>query len=93
MKSLQIYVQAFSGDGVVVAANFNSPGQVVISGSPQAVSFVMGAAKESGARMAVLLNVSGAFHSPLMTPAREGTCRNARFSRNFRRVVSSFYKR
>jgi [acyl-carrier-protein] S-malonyltransferase len=62
---------AFSGDGVVVAANFNSPGQVVISGSPQAVSFVMDAAKESGARMAVQLNVSGAFHSPLMTPARE----------------------
>ena len=61
----------YSGDGVVVAANFNSPGQVVISGSPDAVHAVIESAKESGARMAVELNVSGAFHSPLMTPARE----------------------
>tara|TARA_B100000029_G_scaffold6269_2_gene6777 strand:+ start:4079 stop:4999 length:921 start_codon:yes stop_codon:yes gene_type:complete len=61
----------YSGDGVVVAANFNSPGQVVISGSPDAVHAVSESAKESGARMAVELNVSGAFHSPLMTPARE----------------------
>jgi len=62
---------SYSGNGVVVAANFNSPGQVVISGSPDAVITVMDSAKESGARMAVQLNVSGAFHSPLMTPARE----------------------
>jgi len=62
---------SYSGNGVVVAANFNSPGQVVISGSPNAVITVMDSAKESGARMAVQLNVSGAFHSPLMTPARE----------------------
>ena len=62
---------SYSGNGVVVAANFNSPGQVVISGSPDAVFTVMDSAKESGARMAVQLNVSGAFHSPLMTPARE----------------------
>lgn len=61
----------YSGDGVVVAANFNSPGQVVISGSPDAVHAVIESAKESGARMAVELNISGAFHSPLMTPARE----------------------
>ena len=61
----------YSGDGVVVAANFNSPGQVVISGSPDAVHAVIESAKESGAKMAVELNVSGAFHSPLMTPARE----------------------
>ncbi len=61
----------YTGDGVVVAANFNSPGQVVISGSPNAVESVMASAKENGARMAVSLNVSGAFHSPLMTPARE----------------------
>ena len=62
---------SYSGNGVVVAANFNSPGQVVISGSPDAVVTVMDSAKESGARMAVQLNVAGAFHSPLMTPARE----------------------
>ena len=57
--------------GVVVAANYNSPGQVVISGSPEAVESVMDSAKASGARMTVQLNVSGAFHSPLMAPARE----------------------
>lgn len=61
----------YNGEGVVVAANFNSPGQVVISGSPAAVNAVMTSAKDNGARMAVPLNVSGAFHSPLMTPARE----------------------
>ena len=43
----------------------------MISGSPDAVTAVMASARESGARIAVQLNVSGAFHSPLMTPARE----------------------
>jgi len=61
----------YSENGVVVAANYNSPGQVVISGSPKAVESVMDSAKSSGARMTVKLNVSGAFHSPLMAPARE----------------------
>ena len=61
----------YSGIGVVVPANYNSPGQVVISGSPAAVKSVMDSAKTSGARMTVQLNVSGAFHSPLMAPARE----------------------
>lgn len=55
--------------GTVVAANFNSPGQVVISGEPQAVESAMQAAKSTGAKMTVKLPVSGAFHSPLMREA------------------------
>ena len=57
--------------GTVVAANFNSPGQVVISGAIEAVNSAMETARENGARMAMPLNVSGAFHSPLMVHARE----------------------
>lgn len=56
--------------GIIQSANFNAPGQVVVSGTPVAVAEVMKRAKESGARMAKELNVSGAFHSPLMEPAR-----------------------
>ena len=63
--------QSYDGNGVVVPANFNSPGQVVISGSIDAVEWVIKSSKDAGARMAVELNVSGAFHSPLMSPARE----------------------
>jgi len=63
--------RSYEGSGVVVPANFNSPGQVVISGSINAVEWVIKSSKDAGARMAVELNVSGAFHSPLMSPARE----------------------
>ena len=63
--------RSYEGNGVVVPANFNSPGQVVISGNINAVEWVIKSSKDAGARMAVELNVSGAFHSPLMCPARE----------------------
>lgn len=60
------------GGEPVVAANFNSPGQVVIAGTAGAVDRAMGACKKEGARRALLLPVSAPFHSPLMAPAREG---------------------
>jgi len=63
--------RSYEGSGVVVPANFNSPGQVVISGNINAVEWAIKSSKDAGARMAVELNVSGAFHSPLMSPARE----------------------
>ena len=58
-------------NGVVVAANFNCPGQVVISGEIEAVEAACVALKEAGARRALRLPVGGAFHSPLMQPAAE----------------------
>lgn len=58
-------------DGVVVAANYNCPGQLVISGETKAVEHACEALKEAGARRALLLPVGGAFHSPMMEPARE----------------------
>ena len=57
-------------EGVVTAANFNCPGQVVISGETSAVEAACNSMKEAGARRAMLLPVGGAFHSPLMEPAR-----------------------
>jgi len=58
-------------NGVVVPANINAPGQVVISGEIKAIENAIITAKEIGIRRALALNVSGAFHSPLMAPARQ----------------------
>lgn len=58
-------------EGVVVAANYNCPGQLVISGATAAVEAACETLKQRGARRALLLPVGGAFHSPLMEPARE----------------------
>lgn len=58
-------------DEVVVAANYNCPGQLVISGSIEGVNKACEALKEKGAKRALVLPVGGAFHSPLMEPARK----------------------
>lgn len=58
-------------DGVVVAANYNCPGQLVISGAIPAVEKACEKLTEAGAKRALILPVGGAFHSPLMEPARE----------------------
>ena len=58
-------------EGVVVAANYNCPGQLVISGAIESIHKACETLKEKGARRALVLPVGGAFHSPLMEPARE----------------------
>ena len=58
-------------DGVVVPANYNCKGQLVISGSIDAINEACIKLKEAGAKRAIVLSVGGAFHSPLMEPARE----------------------
>jgi len=65
-------VRAGGADGVVVAANLNAPDQTVISGDPVAVERAGALLREAGAKRVLPLNVSGAFHSPLMAPAEQG---------------------
>jgi [acyl-carrier-protein] S-malonyltransferase len=68
----EICDEATKAAGTVVPANYNCPGQLVISGESAGVDKAMELAKASGAKRAIKLNVSGAFHSPLMQPARDG---------------------
>lgn len=58
-------------ESIVVAANYNCPGQLVISGSVEGIEKAVEQAKEEGAKRALVLNVNGAFHSPLMLPAQD----------------------
>ena len=67
-----ICAQATEDAGTVVPANYNCPGQLVISGESPGVERAMELCKASGAKRAIKLNVSGAFHSPLMEPAKDG---------------------
>ena len=71
-KLESVCAEASAQGGDVVPANYNSPGQLVISGDVPAVQRAMELAKQNGAKRAVQLNVSGAFHSPLMAPAATG---------------------
>ncbi|WP_340075348.1 ACP S-malonyltransferase [Leptobacterium sp. I13] len=77
--------------GIVVAANYNCPGQLVISGEITAVNAACEALKTAGARRALVLPVGGAFHSPLMEPAREELA-NAIENTNFNVPVCPVYQ-
>lgn len=83
-KVEELCAECSEGDGIVVAANYNCDGQIVISGSKDAVERACVKMKEAGAKRALPLSVGGAFHSPLMESARaelaEGI-EKARFSR------------
>ena len=78
-------------DGIVVAANYNCPGQLVISGAVDAVNEACEQLKEAGARRALVLPVGGAFHSPLMEPARAELAK-AIENRNFNTPVCPVYQ-
>ena len=80
-----------AGGGVVVAANFNCPGQVVISGEIDAIDAACVAMKEAGARRALKLPVGGAFHSPLMAPAAEALAEAIRKT-EFRKPFCPIYQ-
>jgi [acyl-carrier-protein] S-malonyltransferase len=78
-------------DGVVVAANYNCPGQLVISGATPAVETACELLKEKGAKRALLLPVGGAFHSPLMESAREELA-NAIQATEFQKPICPIYQ-
>ncbi|GCE19605.1 malonyl CoA-acyl carrier protein transacylase [Dictyobacter kobayashii] len=68
-QQLEPGAQQHPGMGKVVLANYNAPGQIVISGERQALETACAMARERGAKRAIMLSVSGAFHSPVMQPA------------------------
>jgi len=78
-------------EGIVVAANYNCPGQLVISGAVDAVNSACEALKAKGAKRALVLPVGGAFHSPLMEPAREELAQ-AIENTNFKQPVCPIYQ-
>mgnify|MGYP000456984541 CR=1 FL=1 len=78
-------------DGIVVAANYNCPGQLVISGSTAAIQTACEKMTEAGARRALVLPVGGAFHSPLMKPAEEELAA-AINSTNFKNPICPVYQ-
>lgn len=78
-------------DGVVVPANYNCPGQLVISGSIPAVEQACEKLKEAGAKRALILPVGGAFHSPLMEPAKK-ELEEAIRSTNFKKPICPIYQ-
>lgn len=86
-----VEVCATINTGTVVAANFNCPGQVVISGEIEAVDAACVAMKEAGARRALRLPVGGAFHSPLMQPAAEAL-QEAIMKTEFRKPFCPIYQ-
>ena len=71
LEDAQVEAVCKNTSGTVVAANYNCPGQLVISGEKNAIAAACEGMKEAGARRALPLPVGGAFHSPLMEPARE----------------------
>ena len=79
-KPIEAVCADASAAGIVVPANYNCPGQIVISGETRAVERAMELAKAAGAKRAIKLNVSGAFHSPLMEPAIAGLERAIRLA-------------
>ena len=74
-EEVQLICTSYKGNGLVVIANFNSPKQIVVSGTKDAIFETIQKAKDSGAKLAIELKVSGAFHSPLMKPARQALIR------------------
>ena len=78
-------------DGIVVPANYNTPGQLVISGTVEAVTEACGKLKAAGAKRALILPVGGAFHSPLMKPA-EDELRTAIENTHFKKPICPLYQ-